>query len=63
MPQRQGPALGSIVAYGESIDDCVAEVEEIAAEVKGIQIEAFTGSASKLKKNLEQLATWGVRFE
>lgn len=62
MPQKQGPAFGSIVAYGDSIDACVAEVEEISAEVKGIQVEAFTGSAQKLKKNLEELSTYGVRF-
>ena len=62
MPQKQGPAFGSIVAYGESIDACIAEVEEISCQIKGTQVEAFTGSAAKLKKNLEELATWGVRF-
>ncbi len=62
MPQKQGPAFGSIVAYGESIDACVAQVEEISSQIKGCQVEAFTGSAAKLKKNLEDLATYGVRF-
>jgi hypothetical protein len=62
MPQKQGPAFGSIVAYGDSIDACVAQVEEIAAEIKGCQVEAFTGSSEKLKKNLEELATYGVTF-
>lgn len=62
MPQKQGPAFGAIVAYGESIDDCVGQVEQIASTIKGTQIEAFTGSAGKLKKNLEKLAKCGVIF-
>ena len=62
MPQRQGPAFGSVVAYGDSIDACVEEVEEIASQIKGVQVEAFTSSAEKLKKNLKDLATYGVRF-
>jgi len=62
MPQRQGPAFGSIVSYGESIDDCVAEVTEISEQIKGIQVESFTGSADKLKKNLEKFAEWGIDF-
>ena len=63
LPQRQGPAFGSIVAYGDSIDACVAEVEEIAGEVKGTQVEALTGSAADLKKNLAKLAEYGINFE
>jgi hypothetical protein len=63
MPQRQGPAFGSIVACGDSIDGCVAEVEEICSQIKGTQVEAFTGSAAKLKKNLEELAQWGIPFK
>jgi hypothetical protein len=50
------------VAYGESIDACVAQVEEIAGQVNGCQVEAFTGSADKLRKNLEKLSEAGVRF-
>lgn len=62
MPQRQGPAFGSIVAYGNSIDECVDQVEEIAGTVKGTQVESFTGSAEKLKKNLEEFSKVGIEF-
>jgi hypothetical protein len=62
MPQRQGPAFGSIAACGNSIDACFAEVEEIAQTVKGTQVESFTGSVSSLKANLKDLSSWGIQF-
>ena len=63
MPQKAGPIFGAVVTYGDSIDACIAEAQEISDSIKGTQIEAFTGSAEILKKNLEQLAEWGVKFE
>jgi len=70
LPQKQTPvpdggavAFGAIVTYGESIDDCVEEAAEIAAEIKGEKVESFTGSASALKENLEQMAEWGIEFK
>lgn len=62
MPQKAGPYFGAIVTYGDSIDQCFAEVEEISGQVKGIQVEAFTGSVSAIKENLQDLAEWGVNF-
>jgi hypothetical protein len=63
MPQQAGPIFAAVVAYGDSIDECVAEAQEISDQIKGTQVEAFTGSADILKKNLEQLADFGVKFE
>ena len=60
LPQKAGPIFGAIVSYGDSIDDCVAEVEEISKQVKGQGIESFTGSAEKLQENLKELASWGI---
>jgi hypothetical protein len=62
LPQKAGPIFGAIVTYGNSIDDCVAEAEEIAGQIKGQGVESFTGSAEKLKKNLADMAQWGVKF-
>ena len=63
LPQKAGPIFGAIVTYGDSIDDCVAEAEEIANSIKGQGVESFTGSADKLRANLSDMAQWGVHFE
>ena len=63
LPQKAGPIFGAIVVYGNSIDGCVAEAEEISNQIKGKGVESFTGSAEKLKKNLEELAKWGYDFK
>ena len=62
LPQKAGPIFGAIVTYGDSIDDCVAEAEEISGQIKGQNVESFTGSAEKLKANLEEMASWGIQF-
>lgn len=62
LPQKAGPIFGAVVAYGDSIDDCVAEVEEISNQIKGQNVEAFTGSADKLKENLKEMEAWGIQF-
>ena len=63
LPQKAGPIFGAIVTYGESIDECVAEAEEISGTIKGQGVESFTGSAKDLKENLEEMAEWGIKFE
>lgn len=63
LPQKAGPIFGAIVTYGDSIDDCVAEAEEISGQIKGQNVESFTGSAEKLKANLEEMASWGIQFK
>ena len=62
MPQNAGPHFAAIVTSGDSMEACMAEAEEISGQIKGTKIEAFTGSMSKLKKNLEQFNDWGIRF-
>ena len=63
MPQKQGPAFGSVASWGSTIDECVGKVEEVCDCIKGTQVEAFTASAARLKKNLEEFAKWGVDFK
>ena len=62
-PLKDRPSFTARIPYGASIDDCVAEVEEISSQIKGIQVESFTGSAAKLKANLEQFSKWGLQFK
>jgi hypothetical protein len=62
LPQKAGPIFGAIVAYGDSIDDCVGQAEDIAGQIKGQNVESFTGSAEALKKNLEEMEAFGVKF-
>ena len=62
LPQNAGPIFGAIVTYGDSIDDCVEEAEEIASQIKGQNVESFTGSAEALKKNLKEMEAFGVKF-
>lgn len=62
MPQNAGPLFGAIVAHGNSLEDCFAEAQEIAGQIKGIQVDSFTGSMEGLKKNLESLEASGIHF-
>jgi len=55
-------AFGAVVAYGDSLEDCVDQVEEIAETIKGIGVEVFTGSIGDLEKNLQSLEDVGVCF-
>ncbi len=62
MPQKAGPVFGTVVAYGDNLDDCFAEVEEIGSTIKGTQIEVCMGSMEGLKQNLKELASIGIQF-
>jgi len=62
MPQEGGPRVAAVVTRGDNLEDCFAEAEEIAEQIKGIQVETFTRSIPSLKKTLEKLRTWGVPF-
>lgn len=62
LPQNESPVFAAIVTYGESVDDCLAEAEEISKQIKGFKIDAFVGSMSGLKKNLETFKHDGIRF-
>lgn len=62
LPQDSGEEVGAIVAYGASLDDCVAEVKEIGDQVKGTQLEVTCGSMEHLKGDLKDLASWGIEF-
>lgn len=62
LPQNSGEEVGAIVAHGNSLDDCMEEVEEIGKQVKGTMLEVTTGSMDDLKGNLKDLASWGISF-
>lgn len=68
MPQATNPwhstetAFGAVVAYGNSLDECVEEVEKIAETIKGIGVEVFTGSIEAMTKNLKSLEDIGIQF-
>lgn len=63
MPQHSDtPGFASIVVFGDSLDACFAEAQQIASEIKGIGVECLTGSMDGLKKNLEEFAKFGVNF-
>jgi len=63
LPQNSGEEVGAVVAYGESLEDCMAEVKEIGSTIKGTQLDVTTGSMDVLNGNLADLAKWGVSFE
>lgn len=63
MPQKSDtPGFASIVACGNSLEDCFEQAQKISGEIKGIQVEACISSMDGLNKNIEQFAKWGVQF-
>jgi len=62
LPQNSGEEVGAIVAYGNNLDDCMAEVNEIGKQVKGTQLTVTTGSMDDLNGSLKDLASWGIQF-
>lgn len=63
LPQNSGEEVGAIVAYGNSLEDCMAEVSEIGKQVKGTQLSVTTGSMDDLNESLRDLASWGIEFK
>lgn len=63
MPQHSDtPGFASIVATGDTLDDCFEQAKEIAHAIKGIGVEALVGSVSGLQENIEKFAEMGVKF-
>ncbi len=62
LPQNSGEEIGTIVAYGNSLDDCMEEIKEIGDQIKGTQVNVASGSMDELKGNLETLGEWGIKF-
>lgn len=60
MPQGGGPRVAAVVTCGDDLDACFKEAEDIAGQIKGIQVEAFAHSIPDLKKNIEKLRGWGT---
>jgi hypothetical protein len=62
LPQNSGEEVGAIVAYGNSLEECMDEVNEIGSQVKGTQLSVTTGSMDDLNGSLKDLASWGINF-
>lgn len=60
LPQNSGEEVGAVVAYGNSLQECMDEVNEIGSQIKGTQLTVTTGSMDELKGSLEDLASWGI---
>lgn len=63
LPQNSGEEVGAIVAYGDSLEDCMEEVNEIGKQVKGTQLTVTTGSMDDLNESLKDLESWGISFQ
>ena len=62
MPQHAEPLIAAIVTYGDSLNTCFEEAEEIACKLKGFKVETPAGAVRALQKNITQLSDWGVNF-
>lgn len=62
LPQNSGEEVGAVVAYGNTLDECIEEVNEIGEQIKGTQLEVTCGSMDTLKGNLKDLESWGIEF-
>lgn len=63
MPQKDGPqVVCAVCATGNSVDECMAEADEIGEEIRGTKLEVLKGSEDGLKQYLEQLAEWQIPF-
>lgn len=63
LPQNSGEEVGAIVAYGDSLEGCMDEVNEIGKHIKGTQLSVTSGSMDDLRENLKDLASWGIHFD
>lgn len=62
LPQRDGPqVVCAVVSTGNSVDECIAEADEIAGQIKGTKLETLS-AGNGLKEYLSQLAKWGITF-
>ena len=55
-------AIGTIVAYGNSLESCMAEVSDIGDQIRGTKIDITSGSMDALTTCLKDLAKWGIKF-
>ena len=60
IPQYVGlPEVGAIVATGETLDDTLASVEEIADSIRGYYVEVPLNAIDKAKEEIEKLKSFG----
>lgn len=52
--------VGSVVAVGNSIDECIEKVNKYAKEISGYKIEIPTASADKLKEIISKAKSIGI---
>ena len=63
MPQRVTAAeIGSIVAYGDTLEAAIEQVREIAGEVDGYQIKVPLHAFEEADEEIEKAAELGLDF-
>ena len=54
--------IGVIVAHGKSLDDCAAQLNKIADQVKGYQIKIPCAVVADMQKEIDKAKSIGVSF-
>src|ERR1035437_3487355 len=63
VPQYVGlPEIGAIVATGETLDEALAEVEEIADSVRGYYVDVPLNAIDKAKEEIEKFKNLGYNL-
>jgi hypothetical protein len=60
--QEEEEIIGSIVACGDSYEECFDEIRDIAKEIDGYQIEVDVEAFDKAEEQLEKAAKMGFDF-
>jgi hypothetical protein len=60
MPQGGGPRVAAVVTYGDDLESCFSEAEEISKTLRGFKLETFTRAIPQLRKNIEKLREWSI---
>jgi predicted RNase H-like HicB family nuclease len=60
VPQYLGlPEIGSVISIGNTIEECIKEIEEICESIKGFYIETPCESLGKAQEEIEKFKSFG----
>ena len=62
MPREDWQRIASVVTYGNSVDSCIEEAQEIAEQIKGIKVQSLAPSFPVALDKIEQLKKFGYNF-
>jgi hypothetical protein len=63
MPQGAGARIAAVVDHGDDLDELIESVKEMAADIKGFQVENFSRAFPTALEKIEQLKQFGVSFK